>query len=923
MKKKNGFVFVETIITIVFVAAALLVLFGIYRSAITEEKRRIYYDDMGYLYRNYYIADFLINESEINEYKNEILGDKYAIQINAETNKLFNDRQKAEGKPEELKSIIEEFNVNEMMIVSKEIVENCYSKENKEKCEKSYEGLNEGSKKYLESIDITDEYDYYLVTEYREKATKEGIEKCEENEEDCAVFYVTLGLDINRDRCSIEEKEGQIHYYGLKGKEISAEDYEKECPTNTIGKICEGQKFSECLKDNYEVENTEESGLYYHEGDGKDSGSSNEAGDLSYRYSGANPKNWVCYGSEAEKCPEENLYRIIGIYDKEIKIIKNKENTSPKENKWEEVDKISWKENYIQSQAEEWRNMISESSWQTEGINYKSTTPELLIGNAKEVYEQESQGSKKTSKVGLMYVNEYLYGASPKYWQEEGTKYSEEAAKNNWLYQNKTEWSVSKEKGSSNSYVINEAGNVGVLGQQESKKIRPVINLKETVMLVGGQGTAENPYRLGDIGVVIKNLNLRAEYERITANVEATTPAPAKINKYYYRINGGAWQESTNSQNIFNSLVADTEYTIEVYATNNRGMRSDIKSTKVWTKYQMPNIAMEMKDTAGKVIGEGQWANKNITATAKTSNGKGKYNTYMCYSNTSCNASTIQNSIGVSQEGEGNVCIKTVMVNSKNETSKCFKVKLDKTNPTCTLIVNETGVSFNTKNDTGGSGLKQNGINKSVTPEYTNQSLALSNATYYGHVKDDAENVGICKATISSTSKKYTRTTQKCTSIASKYTCSKNAKATSSCPSTKVTYNDKCYTNYAKPNAGLQNCEKNCSEQCTALSAGYICTSNGSKKTTTYTCFSGKLDGKKCYKYKQNSCPKGWSSSVSDYDYKMSPSTKTVSSCSTGKKVTCNKDHVGDSYVSKCKLDSATCATGLTKLNNDYCYKLS
>ena len=119
MKKKNGFVFVETIITIVFVAAALLVIFGIYRSAITEEKRRIYYDDMGYLYRNYYIADFLINESEINEYKNEILGDKYAIQINAETNKLFNDRQKAEGKPEELKSIIEEFNVNEMMIVSK------------------------------------------------------------------------------------------------------------------------------------------------------------------------------------------------------------------------------------------------------------------------------------------------------------------------------------------------------------------------------------------------------------------------------------------------------------------------------------------------------------------------------------------------------------------------------------------------------------------------------------------------------------------------------------------------------------------------------------------------------------------------------------------------------------------------------------
>ena len=48
--------------------------------------------------------------------------------------------------------------------------------------------------------------------------------------------------------------------------------------------------------------------LYHH-----DSTLTNGANDNSFRYSGADPNNYVCFGSNATNCPADNLYRIIGL----------------------------------------------------------------------------------------------------------------------------------------------------------------------------------------------------------------------------------------------------------------------------------------------------------------------------------------------------------------------------------------------------------------------------------------------------------------------------------------------------------------------------------------------------------------------------------------------------------------------------------
>ena len=57
--------------------------------------------------------------------------------------------------------------------------------------------------------------------------------------------------------------------------------------------------------------------IYYH-----NSSLSNGAGDNSYRYAGANPNNYVCFGSNASPCPENNLYRIIGVFGDYVNLIK-------------------------------------------------------------------------------------------------------------------------------------------------------------------------------------------------------------------------------------------------------------------------------------------------------------------------------------------------------------------------------------------------------------------------------------------------------------------------------------------------------------------------------------------------------------------------------------------------------------------------
>ena len=69
MKKKNGFVFVETMIVVVILIVSLLVIYSSYMGLISNERRLSRYDDPAFIYKTYSIAKFLLEmkDEEGNE----------------------------------------------------------------------------------------------------------------------------------------------------------------------------------------------------------------------------------------------------------------------------------------------------------------------------------------------------------------------------------------------------------------------------------------------------------------------------------------------------------------------------------------------------------------------------------------------------------------------------------------------------------------------------------------------------------------------------------------------------------------------------------------------------------------------------------------------------------------------------------------
>ena len=286
-----------------------------------------------------------------------------------------------------------------------------------------------------------------------------------------------------------------------------------------------------------------ENGLYYHDAD-----LANGAQDNSYRYSGANPNNYVCFGSDEETCPADNLYRIIGAFDDDkdgnyqIKLIKSDYTTSDMlgtngrdyygaysdstsnykgsmdtstiavyrwnydtsvnaygSNNWttSEFNKINLNTNYWNYLGATWQNLIAETTWRLGGITSG--------GIAKEFYDGErnnagygSNSTTYTDEIGLMYPSDYGYAASPDAWATNLYDYENSTiTANNWLYMGLYEWTISPHSSYSYSvFSVYISGNLSGNRALSGFSARPVFYLESNAQLEGGSGTSSDPYRL-------------------------------------------------------------------------------------------------------------------------------------------------------------------------------------------------------------------------------------------------------------------------------------------------------------------------------------------------------------------------------------------------------------------------------------------
>ncbi|MBD8922626.1 hypothetical protein EGR52_04280, partial [bacterium] len=102
---------------------------------------------------------------------------------------------------------------------------------------------------------------------------------------------------------------------------VAIKSYDREPDPLTIADYCNnGDNLASCIK-TFGNQGSEISNIYIH-----NASLTNGANDGSYRYAGSSEttNNFVCFGYDSTDgtCPSDNLYRIIGVFDGEVKLIK-------------------------------------------------------------------------------------------------------------------------------------------------------------------------------------------------------------------------------------------------------------------------------------------------------------------------------------------------------------------------------------------------------------------------------------------------------------------------------------------------------------------------------------------------------------------------------------------------------------------------
>ena len=224
-----------------------------------------------------------------------------------------------------------------------------------------------------------------------------------------------------------------------------------------------------------------------------------EHGDI--RYYGANPNNYVSFNNE--------LWRIIGVIDGKIKIIRNEsigdmQWNSTLNNNWNNASLKSYlNKDYYNSIDGTYKNMISEETYYLGGAtdSNKFTLTSSGYYNAERDSSQVYSGNPTsiTQYIGLMYPSDYGYAAGSSCLSTALYDYRISCKNSDYLSIGVTEWlQAPLASTSSNAATLDRTGYVkGNISVTSSAAVRPVLYLNTNVQITGGDGSQGNAFQLG------------------------------------------------------------------------------------------------------------------------------------------------------------------------------------------------------------------------------------------------------------------------------------------------------------------------------------------------------------------------------------------------------------------------------------------
>ena len=226
-----------------------------------------------------------------------------------------------------------------------------------------------------------------------------------------------------------------------------------------------------------------------------------EHGDI--RYYGATPNNYVTFNNE--------LWRIIGVIDGKIKIIRNAslgnmQWNSSSSNNWNNASlKTYLNGEYYNSIEATSKGMISEETYYLGGATSSNDTTLTASGyyNAERDSLQVYSGNpaSTTQYIGLMYPSDYGYAAGERCLSTALYDYDSSCKNSDYLFSGGDEWLQAPSASNSiNAAVLLTTGRVygyGYYAEYGSSAVRPVLYLNSNVKITGGDGSQGNAFKLG------------------------------------------------------------------------------------------------------------------------------------------------------------------------------------------------------------------------------------------------------------------------------------------------------------------------------------------------------------------------------------------------------------------------------------------
>ena len=191
MKKKNGFIFIETMIVVVVLLASLLLIYSSYMGLVSNNRRMARYDDPEFIYKTYSVGKFLLDLKDENgssiiankikeqntiikqiEDGNQNNSKSPIVYISINDNDLFYDASSSDSdsgnktRKDFFSSLYNSLNIQTIILLNKKQITS-----SKEGVKINESEISSDLYKYLMSIDVSEDKDdqSYLIVMYAEK----------------------------------------------------------------------------------------------------------------------------------------------------------------------------------------------------------------------------------------------------------------------------------------------------------------------------------------------------------------------------------------------------------------------------------------------------------------------------------------------------------------------------------------------------------------------------------------------------------------------------------------------------------------------------------------------------------------------------------------------------------------------------------